>query len=121
MDGTASGNAPTMTILVALLVIIALLVLGGAALGLLANVLWLALVGLVIGAVARVLVRDTGGMSILATILAGIVGSLGGGLLAAALHVGGLVEFLLAVAIAAAVVMLVAGRTRRHDHILYVH
>lgn len=44
-------------------------------------IFWLFVVGLVVGALARLLVPDTGGMGILRTVLAGIGGSFIAGLI----------------------------------------
>ena len=43
-------------------------------------ILWLFLAGLIIGAIARLIVPGTGGMGLIATAFAGIAGSLLGGL-----------------------------------------
>ncbi|WP_217914639.1 GlsB/YeaQ/YmgE family stress response membrane protein [Miltoncostaea marina] len=95
-----------MTVLVLLLVVIALALAGAAIIGLLAHLIWWAIVGLVIGALARLVVSGTSGLGFLRTVLFGIAGALLGGLLAGALDVGAFLEFLLAVAAAAALIAL---------------
>lgn len=99
-----------MNVLFFLLLAVVVLAIAGAVVGGLLSILWWLLVGLVIGALGRLLVRGTGGMSILATALAGIAGALGGGLVAAALDLGGILQFIIAVLVAAFVVALLAGR-----------
>jgi uncharacterized membrane protein YeaQ/YmgE (transglycosylase-associated protein family) len=73
----------------------------------------LVLTGLVIGALGRLVVPGPNPMSILATIGFGVAGALVGGLIAAALSLGWLLTILLEVALAALLVWLVSGRTRR--------
>jgi uncharacterized membrane protein YeaQ/YmgE (transglycosylase-associated protein family) len=75
-------------------------------------VIWYALVGLVIGGLARVLVRGTGRYGMGMTIIAGIGGSLLGALLANALDRGWVVQFLLAVLAAAVLIAITVPRTR---------
>lgn len=101
-----------MNVLFFLLVLVVVLLIGGALVGGLLTLLGWAIVGLVIGAIARLLVSGTGGLGILRTVLAGIAGAVGGGLVAHALGLGNLIEFLLAVLIAAVVVAAVAGTSR---------
>jgi uncharacterized membrane protein YeaQ/YmgE (transglycosylase-associated protein family) len=75
-------------------------------------VIWYALVGLVIGGLARVLVRGTGRYGMGMTIIAGIGGSLLGALLANALDSGWFVQFVLAVLAAAVLIAITVPRTR---------
>ena len=82
-----------MSILFFLLLLVVVLAAAGGIVAGIAALAWYALVGLVIGAVARLLVKGTRGYGMLATILSGIVGSIGGGLIARALDLGGLLEF----------------------------
>lgn len=79
--------------------------------------------GLVVGAVARLLVPGRQGLSLLATLALGLVGSVVGGVVANALGTGDIFElnFLGSViAIATAVVLIVIGervnQTREHVH-----
>lgn len=79
--------------------------------------------GLVVGAVARLLVPGRQGLSLLATLALGLVGSVVGGVVANALGTGDIFElnFLGSViAIATAVVLIVIGervnQTRDHVH-----
>jgi uncharacterized membrane protein YeaQ/YmgE (transglycosylase-associated protein family) len=103
-----------MTALFWLLVIVVLLALFGWAIaGFAWTVLWYVLVGIVIGGVARVLVRGTGRYGMGMTIIAGIAGSLLGGLLANALDTGWFVQFLLAVLAAAVLIAITVSQTKR--------
>ena len=98
-----------------LLVIVAVLVFGGAALAVGWVVLWYAVLGLVIGGLARLLVRGTGGLGAGATIVAGLVGSIAGGWIADALDLGSVLQLLVALLVAAALIGVVlmprAGRS----------
>lgn len=77
-------------------------------------ILLLFVAGLIIGALARLVVPGTGGMGLLATSLAGIGGSLLAGLLSREVIQprNDLISFLLAVACAALLVWLFAGGRR---------
>lgn len=84
---------------------------------LLVFVLVLAFIGLIVGAVARVLVPGPTPMGILATIGAGLAGAFIGGFLGRLLFGSRLTNgwsFLLSVLAAAAVVWLVGGRSRAY-------
>lgn len=72
-----------MQVLVGVLLLIVVLLLAAVLLGAIAlNLIYYLLVGLVVGALARVIVPGTGGMGLLATALYGIAGALLGGLIA---------------------------------------
>lgn len=92
-----------------LLLVLALAVAGTIIGGLLTLIGW-AIVGLVIGAIARLTVRGTSGLGILRTILCGIAGAIGGGLLANALDLGSVLEFVASIIVAALLVATVVGR-----------
>ncbi|MFC0314793.1 hypothetical protein ACFQNE_00485 [Gordonia phosphorivorans] len=90
-----------------LLVIVVLAVLGfGTIVGWGWSLLVAAVVGLVLGGLARLLVRGTSGMSWMMTILAGLIGSLLGGLIAGALDLGGILEFIVSLLVAAGAIAL---------------
>jgi uncharacterized membrane protein YeaQ/YmgE (transglycosylase-associated protein family) len=94
-----------MTALFWLLVIVVLVALFGWALaGFVWAVIWYAILGLVIGGLARVLVRGTGRYGVGMTIVAGLAGSLLGGLLANVLDSGRIVQYLLAILVAAVLI-----------------
>ena len=102
-----------MELLITLLVVIVLFIVGGALLGAFAAVLWYLLIGLFIGAIARLFVRGTGGLGILRTALYGAVGSLAGGVIAQKLlHGGSLLQFVVSVVVAAILIAYTVGRDR---------
>ena len=101
-----------VVLLVLLVVILAFIVLGWA-IGLALNLLWFVLVGGVIGALARLVLPGEQPLGILATILFGIAGSLLGGLVAEAFDLGGFVRFLVAIAVAAALIAMFGQRFSR--------
>jgi uncharacterized membrane protein YeaQ/YmgE (transglycosylase-associated protein family) len=103
-----------VTVVVLLLIVLLLLLLGGWVVGLGLALLGYAITGLVIGALARLIVPRTEGLGILATILYGIAGSLLGGILSDAFDVNGLVSFLLSIVVAALLIAIFsAGAPRR--------
>jgi uncharacterized membrane protein YeaQ/YmgE (transglycosylase-associated protein family) len=101
-----------ITFLVVVLAIILMVVLGVAVVGLALQLLWWALVGLVIGALARLVLPGVQPIGWLGTIGAGIAGALLGGIVGDALGWGAALEFLLAIA-AAALLIVAFGGTRR--------
>lgn len=101
-------------LLLILLALIVLMLVGWALVGLTINLLGYVLTGLVIGALARLVLPGSQPIGWLMTILAGIGGALGGSLVARALDAGGILQFLIAVAVAAALIaVVIAPRTRR--------
>lgn len=90
-----------MSIVVILLIVILVLLLAGSLVGLAFSLLWLALTGLIIGALGRLVLPGRQNISLLATALIGIAASLLGGILASAFDAGGIIQFLVAVALAA--------------------
>ena len=101
-----------MTPLLLLLAIIVLIIVGIAVVGLALKLVWWALVGLVIGWLGKLLVPGYRPVGWLATILYGIGGALLGGVVADAIGTGGLVQFLLAIAAAAVLIVVVGGMRR---------
>jgi uncharacterized membrane protein YeaQ/YmgE (transglycosylase-associated protein family) len=101
-----------VTPLLLLLAVIVLIVVGIAVVGLALKLLWWALVGLVIGWLGKLLVPGYRPVGWLATILYGIGGALLGGVVADAIGTGGLVQFLLAIAAAAVLIVVVGGMRR---------
>lgn len=102
-----------MTIVVVLLVVILVLLLAGSIIGLAFSLLWLALTGLIIGALGRLILPGRHDISLLATVLIGIGASLLGGVLANLFDVGWFIQFLVAVVLAAVGVTLFASEQRR--------
>ena len=102
-------------VIVVLLVIVGVLLLGGLLIGLAFKILWLALTGLIIGGLARLILPGRQDISLLATALVGIAASLLGGILADVFDVGGIIQFLVAVALAAIGIALFATTERARD------
>lgn len=95
-----------MPILVGVLLLVIVLLVGGAILGVALNLIWYLLVGLGIGALARVVVPNTGGLGMLPTMLYGVAGALIGGMLADEVFDWGLIgSLVLSVAIAAVLIV----------------
>lgn len=101
-----------MGVVAVLVVIILVLLLAGALVGLALELLWLAITGLIIGGLGRLVLPGRQEIGLLQTALIGIAASLLGGLLANIFNAGWLVRFLVAVALAAIGVTLVASRER---------
>jgi uncharacterized membrane protein YeaQ/YmgE (transglycosylase-associated protein family) len=99
-------------IVITLLVLVLVLILGIAVLGLVFKLLWLVLVGLVIGALARLVLPGQQQLGVLATALYGIAGSLIGGIVADLLNFGAVLGFLTAVGAAALLIALIGGAQR---------
>lgn len=84
---------------VAVVVIVAILVVG-----LVLKLLWWALIGLVLGAIARAILPGKQNIGILRTAGAGIAAALLGGLIAHAVGVGNVLQFVIATAVAVVLV-----------------
>lgn len=102
-----------MSVVVILVIIILALLLAGSLIGLAFSLLWLALTGLVIGALGRLVLPGRQEITLLATVLIGIAASLLGGILANLFDVGWLIQFLVAVALAALGITLFASSEHR--------
>jgi len=102
-----------VSVIVVLIVIILALLLAGSLIGLAFSLIWLALTGLIIGALGRLVLPGRHDISLLATTLVGIAASLLGGILADAFNVGWIVQFLVAVALAAIGITLFASSEQR--------
>ena len=102
-----------MSIVVILLIVILVLLLAGSLVGLAFSLLWLALTGLVVGALGRLVLPGRQDISLLATALIGIAASLLGGILANLFDVGWLIQFVVAVALAAIGITLFASSEQR--------
>jgi uncharacterized membrane protein YeaQ/YmgE (transglycosylase-associated protein family) len=100
-----------IVIVVLVLVVLALL-LAGSLIGLAFSLLWLALTGLIIGALGRLVLPGRQEIGLLATVLVGIAASLLGGILADIFDVGWIIQFLVAVALAAIGITLFAQTER---------
>jgi uncharacterized membrane protein YeaQ/YmgE (transglycosylase-associated protein family) len=102
-----------VSIVVILVIVILALLLTGSLIGLAFSLLWLALTGLIIGALGRLVLPGRQPVSVLATVLIGIAASLLGGILANLFDVGWLIQFLVAVALAALGITLFASSEQR--------
>lgn len=103
----------SVSIVVVLIVVILVLLLAGSLIGLAFSLLWLGLTGLIIGALGRLVLPGRHDISLLATALVGIAASLLGGILADIFDVGWVIQFLVAVALAAIGITLFASSEQR--------
>jgi uncharacterized membrane protein YeaQ/YmgE (transglycosylase-associated protein family) len=101
-----------VVVLLILLGLIVLLVVGSLVVGLALKLLWWALIGLVIGALARLALPGKQSIGLLWTAGVGVAAALLGGIVAHALDLGGFLQFVVAVALAAGLIALLGG-TRR--------
>jgi uncharacterized membrane protein YeaQ/YmgE (transglycosylase-associated protein family) len=99
-------------IVIVLLAIILAIVLGVAVVGLVIDLLWWALVGLAIGLLGRLIVPGANPIGWLWTIGAGIAGAILGGVVGDAFDLAGVLQFILAVLFAAALIAVFAGGSR---------
>jgi uncharacterized membrane protein YeaQ/YmgE (transglycosylase-associated protein family) len=88
-------------VIVILVAVILALLLAGALVGLAFELLWLVATGLIVGALGRLVLPGRQEIGLLATALVGIAASLIGGILADLFDSGWVVQFLVAVALAA--------------------
>jgi uncharacterized membrane protein YeaQ/YmgE (transglycosylase-associated protein family) len=95
-----------------LLVVILALLLAGSLVGLALELLWLAITGLIVGGLGRLVLPGRREVGLLATALVGIAASLLGGILADLFDAGWLVRFLVAVALAAIGITLLSSTER---------
>jgi uncharacterized membrane protein YeaQ/YmgE (transglycosylase-associated protein family) len=73
-----------------------------------------ALIGLALGALARLLLPGRQSISLLATVGAGVAGALLGGIIAHAIDVGTILQFVISLAVALALIALLSGRRRAY-------
>jgi uncharacterized membrane protein YeaQ/YmgE (transglycosylase-associated protein family) len=90
-----------VSVVVILLIVVVLLLLTGSLVGLAFSLFWLVLTGLVVGALGRLVLPGRQNVSLLATALIGIAASLLGGILANLFDAGWIIQFLVAVLLAA--------------------
>jgi uncharacterized membrane protein YeaQ/YmgE (transglycosylase-associated protein family) len=100
-------------VLILLIAIVVLFVIGGWVLGLALSLLWWALIGLVIGALARLVMPGEQAIGWLGTALCGVGGALLGGIIADAVGVGSILQFLIAVLVSAGLIALFGGTQQR--------
>jgi uncharacterized membrane protein YeaQ/YmgE (transglycosylase-associated protein family) len=101
-----------LTVVVVLVIVVLALLLAGSLIGLAFSLLWLSLTGLIIGALGRLVLPGRQEISLLATALVGIAASLLGGILADLFDVGWLIQFFVAVALAAIGITVFASKDR---------
>ena len=101
-----------MSVVVILIVVILALLLAGSLIGLAFELFWLAVTGLVVGGLGRLILPGRHDISLLMTALVGIAASLLGGILADAFDVGWFFQFLVAVALAAIGITVFASSER---------
>ena len=104
-----------MSVVVILLIVIAVLLLAGSLVGLAFALLWLTLTGLIVVALGRLVLPGRQEIGLLATALVGVAASLLGGVLAELFDAGGLVQFLVAVALAAIGITLLTSSEHRRS------
>lgn len=93
---------------------VVLFFIGWAVVGLVFKLLWWALIGLFIGALARLIIPGRQPIGVFATALDGIAGALLGGIIGNAANLGGVAQFLIAVGVAALLVLVFsAGQAAR--------
>jgi uncharacterized membrane protein YeaQ/YmgE (transglycosylase-associated protein family) len=102
-----------VSVVVVLLVVIVVLLLAGSLIGLAFSLIWLALTGLVIGALGRLVLPGRQDVTVLATVLIGIAASLSGGILANLFDVGWIIQLLVAIALAAIGITLYGSSEQR--------
>jgi uncharacterized membrane protein YeaQ/YmgE (transglycosylase-associated protein family) len=95
-----------VTVVIILVAVVLILLVAGSLVGLAFSLIWLAATGLVIGALGRLVLPGRQDVSLLATALIGIAASLLGGILANIFDVGWLIQFIVAVLLAAVGIML---------------
>jgi uncharacterized membrane protein YeaQ/YmgE (transglycosylase-associated protein family) len=98
-------------LLLALIAIVVLVVIGVSVFSLALKLLWWALIGLFFGALGRLVIPGRQPIGVAATALGGIAASLLGGIIGRAAHLGTLLQFIIAVILAALFVM-AYSRTR---------
>jgi uncharacterized membrane protein YeaQ/YmgE (transglycosylase-associated protein family) len=103
----------TVLVLIGIVVVaIVGLLIAGALLGLAFKLFWWVLIGLAIGALARLILPGEQRIGILATALYGIGGSLLGGVIARAFHLGSALQFLIAIGVSALLIAVLGGSRR---------
>jgi uncharacterized membrane protein YeaQ/YmgE (transglycosylase-associated protein family) len=102
-----------LEVVVVLIVVILALLLAGSLVGLAFELFWLAVTGLIVGGLGRLVLPGRHQVGLLTTALVGIAASLLGGILADLFDAGWLVKFLVAVALAAVGITLLSGTEGR--------
>ena len=103
-----------VTLLIVLVALVLMVLLGVAVVGIALKLLWWALVGLAIGALARLVIPGGQAIGWLGTIAAWILGALVGGVIGDALDGSWVLELALAVGIAALAIVAFGGARREY-------
>jgi uncharacterized membrane protein YeaQ/YmgE (transglycosylase-associated protein family) len=106
-------------IVIILIAIVLALLLAGALVGLVFELLWLVIAGLVIGALGRLVLPGQQQIGLLATALVGIAASVLGGILADIFDAGWLIQLLVAVVLAAIGITIFASSERDRSSSAY--
>jgi uncharacterized membrane protein YeaQ/YmgE (transglycosylase-associated protein family) len=101
-------------ILVVIAAIVLLFVLGWVIVGLVAKLLWWALIGLAIGALARLILPGKQAVSLLVTAGVGIAAALLGGIIGHVLDLGSVLQFVVAVVVACLLIAALSGTRLAH-------
>jgi uncharacterized membrane protein YeaQ/YmgE (transglycosylase-associated protein family) len=99
-------------VLIALVAVVVLIIVGAFVVGLVLKLLWWALNGLVLGAIARANLPGKQNIGVLATAGAGVAAALLGGIIGHIVGAGNVVQFLIAAAVAVVIVAVLAGSER---------
>jgi uncharacterized membrane protein YeaQ/YmgE (transglycosylase-associated protein family) len=99
-------------VLIALVAVVVLIIVGAFVVGLVLKLLWWALIGLALGAIARAVLPGKQQISVLATAGAGIAAALLGGIIGHIVGVGNVVQFLIAAGVAVVIVAVLASSER---------
>jgi uncharacterized membrane protein YeaQ/YmgE (transglycosylase-associated protein family) len=108
------GQTADMALVLIVVAIVVLVVIGWAVVGLAFKLVWWALLGLLIGALARLVLPGRQAIGWLLTAGVGIAGALLGGIIADALGIGAVLQFVVAVLVAAGLIAALAGRRRSY-------
>lgn len=92
-----------------LIAIVAFMLVGWAVIGFTLHLAWSLLIGLIVGALGRTLVTGSDNLGLFATAVAGLGGSMGGGLVAEIMDAGWIIQVLLSIIGAAVLVVLFRG------------
>jgi uncharacterized membrane protein YeaQ/YmgE (transglycosylase-associated protein family) len=99
-------------VLIAIVAVVVLIIVGALVVGLVLKLLWWALIGLVLGALARAILPGKQQISVIATAGAGIAAALLGGIIGHIVGVGNVVQFLIAAGVAVIIVAVLASSER---------
>jgi uncharacterized membrane protein YeaQ/YmgE (transglycosylase-associated protein family) len=99
-------------VLIALVAVVILFIVGAFVVGLVLKLLWWALIGLVLGAIARAILPGKQNISILATAGAGVAAALLGGIIGHIVGAGSIVQFLIAAGVAVVIVAILGSSER---------